>query len=55
MSKRAHIQHIGQPILVETREELVDIINKKYNLDIKKILSVVKDEKQTDWYYINYK
>ena len=55
MTKRAHIQHIEEPILAETREEVIDIINKKYNLNIKEILSAVKDEKQHGWYYINYK
>lgn len=53
--KKAHIRHIGKPILVETRKELIDIINKKYNLDIKEILSVVEDKKQPNWYYIDYK
>ena len=53
--KRVKIKHIGEPILVETREELINILNKKYNLDIKEILGIYQDSEKHYWYYIFYK
>ena len=53
--RRANIKHIGKPILVETREELINILNKKYNFNIKEIFGIYEDTEKMNWYYIFYK
>lgn len=53
--KRVNIKHIERPIIVETKEELIEILNKKHNLEIKVILGIYKDTEKIGWYYVFYK
>lgn len=53
--KRVAIQHTCPVILVEDKEELVEILNKKYKLNIIELLGIYRVEYASGFYYIYYK
>ena len=53
--KRITIQHTCPVILAEDKEELIDILNKKYKLDIVELLGIYRVEHTFGFFYIFYK
>ena len=53
--KSVNIQHTYPVILVEDKEELIEILNKKYKLDIAELLGIYRVENTYGSFYIYYK
>ena len=53
--KRVSIKIPKQPYIVEDKEELINILNKKYNLGIKELFGAYDDDENHNQCHVFYK